>query len=262
MDESTIGERIRELRQGIFTQHDLAVAADVSVHTIRQLEQGRRQTASIATLARLARALGVDVGELLGRPPTALAAGESQRVVAIRDALASVDDLLGELDDVDAPDLTELARGVTYAFGLYWAGRYGQLAALLPGLLTEAAVAMHGAAASDTGRAADLAAQVHRIAASTLLHFGASDLGYLAAREALRLAALASDPLRVAAVHCSLAHVLMRQGRFLDAERISVAAAEQVEPTGGASPAQLSIFGGLVLRSRRRCPAEASRCGH
>jgi hypothetical protein len=87
-----------------------------------------------------------------------------------------------------------------------------------------------------------------RQAASALLHFGASDLGYLAAREALRLAVLASDPLRVAAVHCSLAHVLMRQGRFLDAERISVAAAEQVEPTGQASPAQLSIFGGLVLR--------------
>ncbi|HKR52206.1 MAG TPA: helix-turn-helix domain-containing protein [Pseudonocardiaceae bacterium] len=53
MADSTIGERIRELRQGIFTQHDLAVAADVSVHTIRQLEQGRRYTASIAMLARL-----------------------------------------------------------------------------------------------------------------------------------------------------------------------------------------------------------------
>jgi transcriptional regulator with XRE-family HTH domain len=249
VDEPTIGGRIRELRGGIFTQHDLAAAADVSVHTIRQLEQGRRQTASIATLARLARALGVDVGELLGRPPAVPAAGESQaRVVAIREALASVDDILGELDDVDAPDLTGLARGVTYAFGLYWAGRYGQLAALLPGLLTEAAVAVHGAVAADSGRAADLAAQVHRIAASALLHFGASDLGYLAAREALRLAGLASDPLRVAAVHCSLAHVLMRQGRFLDAERISVAAAEQLEPTGQVSPAQLSIFGGLVLR--------------
>jgi hypothetical protein len=107
---------------------------------------------------------------------------------------------------------------------------------------------MHGTTASHPGRAADLAAQVHRIAASTVFHFGASDLGYLAAREALRLAGLALDPLRVAVVHCSLAHVLMRQGRFLDAERISVAAAERVEPTGRASPAQLSIFGGLVLR--------------
>jgi hypothetical protein len=31
MAESTIGERIRELRRGIFTQTDLAAAADVCV---------------------------------------------------------------------------------------------------------------------------------------------------------------------------------------------------------------------------------------
>lgn len=245
----TIGERIRELRRGTYTQDDLAVAADVSVDVIRKLEQGRRHTASIATLARIARALGVDLGELLSRPRPAPAAGEPQAaVVAIRDALTSVDDLLGELDDADAPDLTELARSVTYAFGLYWAGRYGPLAALLPRLLTEAAAATHGATAAEMGRAADLAAQVHRITASALLHFGALDLGYLAAREALRLAALASDPLRVAAVHCSLGHVLIRQGRFVDAERVCVATAEQVEPTGQASPARLSIYGGLLLR--------------
>jgi hypothetical protein len=88
-----------------------------------------------------------------------------------------------------------------------------------------------------------LAAQVHRIAASALLHFGASDLGYIAAREALRLATLASDPLRVAAVHCSLAHVLMRQGRFLDAERVTVVTAVQIQPTR-----QPSVYGGLLLR--------------
>lgn len=245
----TIGERLRELRRGILTQHDLAAAADVSVDVIRKLEQGRRHTASIATLARIARALNVDLAELLGPARLPPAAGQGQGPVeAIRDALTSVDDLLGELDDADAPDLTELARGVTYAFGLYWAGRYGPLTALLPRLLTEAAAATHGAAASEAAWAADLAAQVHRIAASALLHFGALDLGYFAARESLRLAALASDPLRVAAVHCSLGHVLMRQGRFIDAERVCVAAAEQVEPTGQVSPARLSIFGGLVLR--------------
>jgi transcriptional regulator with XRE-family HTH domain len=72
MAELTIGEGIRELRKrAALTQYDLAVAAEVSVHTIRQLEQGRRQTASIATLVRLARALGVDLAELLGRPSAA-----------------------------------------------------------------------------------------------------------------------------------------------------------------------------------------------
>lgn len=249
MPEPMIGDRIRELRRGIFTQHDLAAAADVSVDVIRKLEQGRRHTASIATLARIARALGVEIAELLGRPRATPTAGEPQaRVAAVRDALTSVDDLLGELDDADAPDLTEFSRAVTYAFGLYWAGRYGPLTALLPRLLTEAAAATHGASASETGRAADLAAQVHRVAASALLHFGASDLAYSAAREALRLAALAPDRLRAAAVRCSLGHVLMRQGRFLDAERVCVATAEQLLPTGAASPAQLSIYGGLLLR--------------
>ncbi|MGH8921631.1 MAG: hypothetical protein ACRD0H_25400, partial [Actinomycetes bacterium] len=57
---------------------------------------------------------------------------------------------------------------------------------------------------ADSARAADLAAQVHRIAASALLHLGAP------------------DPLRAAAVRCSLGHVLMRQGRFVNAERVSV----------------------------------------
>ncbi len=250
MTEPSIGERIRALRKpAALTQNDLAAAAEVSVDVIRKLEQGRRQTSSIPTLARIAGVLGVDLAELLGPPrPPLTASGDQARVVAIRDALTSVDDLLGELDGADAPDLTEFGRAVTYAFGMYWAGRYGPLAALLPRLLTEAAAATHAAAASGTGQAADLAAQVHRIAASTLLHLGAPDLAYAAAREALRLAALAPDLLRAAAVRCTLGHVLMRQGRFIDAERVSVATAEQVQPTGQPSAAQLSVYGGLLLR--------------
>lgn len=249
MAEPTIGKRIRELRRPRYTQVDLAVAADISVDVIRKLEQGRRHTTSIATLARIARVLGVDLADLLASSrPVLAASGDQDPVIAIRDALTSVDDLLGELDDVDVPDLTEFSRAVTYAFGLYWAGRYGPLTAMLPRLLTEAAAATHGAAPADSARAADLAAQVHRIAASALLHLGAPDLGHVAAREGLRLAAWASDPLRAAAVRCSLGHVLMRQGRFVDAERVSVATAEAVQPHGDASTAQLSVYGGLLLR--------------
>lgn len=249
MAEPTIGKRIRELRRPRYTQVDLAVAADISVDVIRKLEQGRRHTTSIATLARIARVLGVDLADLLASSrPVLAASGDQDPVIAIRDALTSVDDLLGELDDVDVPDLTEFSRAVTYAFGLYWAGRYGPLTAMLPRLLTEAAAATHGAAPADSARAADLAAQVHRIAASALLHLGAPDLGHVAAREGLRLAAGASDPLRAAAVRCSLGHVLMRQGRFVDAERVSVATAEAVQPHGDASTAQLSVYGGLLLR--------------
>lgn len=245
-----IGERLRELRKSSsYTQDDLAAAADVSVDVIRKLEQGRRHTASIGTLHRIARALDVDIAELLGRPRTTLAAGEDQaRVGAIRDVLTSVEDLLGELDGADAaPDLTELSRAVTYAWGARWAGRYGPLAAMLPRLLAEAAAATHGATATGVGRAADLASQVHQITAEILLDLGALDLGYVAAREALRLAALTPDPLRAAATRSTLGHVLIRQGRFVDAERVYVTTAEGLQPSGEVSTPHLSVYGGVLL---------------
>ncbi|MGH3870321.1 MAG: helix-turn-helix domain-containing protein [Pseudonocardiaceae bacterium] len=249
MTDPTIGERIRALRRPTYTQTDLAAAADVSVDVIRKLEQGRRQTASIATLARIARVLDVDVAELLSSCRPAASAGDGQvRIWAIRNALTSVDGLLGELDGADAPDLTELARAITYAWGAFWSGRYGTLAAILPRLLTEVAAATHEAAAAGDGHAADLAAQVHQITASTLLRFDAPDLSHVAAREALRLAAVAPDPLRVASARYTLGHVLIRQGRFVDAERVCVATAEQMQPRGRPSTAQLSVYGGVLLR--------------
>ncbi|MGH3718439.1 MAG: helix-turn-helix domain-containing protein [Pseudonocardiaceae bacterium] len=92
MTEPTIGERIRALRKPICTQHDLAAEADVSVDVIRKLEQGRRRTASIGTLHRIARALGVEIAELLGPSRPVSTTGEDQPGVgAIREALTSVD---------------------------------------------------------------------------------------------------------------------------------------------------------------------------
>ncbi len=245
----TIGERIRTLRKPTFTQHDLAAAADVSVDVIRKLEQGRRHTASIATLARIARVLGVDLAELLGPSRPAGTISEDQGPVgAIRDMLTGVDDLLGELDDIDVPNLDELERAVIYAWGSFYAGRYGQLAALLPRLLADAQAALHAASSADSARVADLAAQVHQLTAGTLVRFDATDLGHVAAREAMRLAALVPNPLRAASARYIFGHVLIRQGRFIDAERVSVATAEQVQPNGQASMAQLSVYGGLLLR--------------
>jgi hypothetical protein len=132
--------------------------------------------------------------------------------------------------------------------GSFYAGRYGPLAALLPRLLTDAQAAVHAATVADSGRAADLSAQVHQLTAGALVRFDAVDLGHVAAREALRLAALAPDPLRAASARYIFGHVLIRQGRFIDAERVAVATAEQVQPTGAASAAQLSVYGGLLLR--------------
>ncbi|MBV9139657.1 MAG: helix-turn-helix transcriptional regulator [Pseudonocardiales bacterium] len=179
--ELTLGERIRRLRnEAVMTQDDLAATANVSTDLIRKLEQGQRQTASLASLSRIAAALNVDLGVLLGPTRSAAAARRDRpQIVAIRDALTNVADTLGELDGVDVPDL--------------------------------------------------------------------ADLGHVAAREALRLAAGALDPLRLASARSCLGHVLILQGRYADAERVHVATAQQLEPTGQVSAAHWSVYGGLLL---------------
>ena len=96
--ESVIGERLKRLRHGaVMTQDDLAAAAGVSTDLIRKLKQGRQHTASIGSLRRIAAALDVDLGELLGRENMPDAAPDAG-VVALRQAVADVADLLGEVE--------------------------------------------------------------------------------------------------------------------------------------------------------------------
>jgi transcriptional regulator with XRE-family HTH domain len=116
--ESTIGERIKRLRHDAgMTQDDLAAAADVSTDLIRKLEQGRRHTASIGSLHRIAAALDVDLGELLGRQSMPDAAPDAG-VVALRQAVADVTDLLGDVEG-EPLSLRDAERSVTYLRGMY-----------------------------------------------------------------------------------------------------------------------------------------------
>ncbi|MGB8198167.1 MAG: transcriptional regulator, partial [Pseudonocardiaceae bacterium] len=87
-----------------------------------------------------------------------------------------------------------------------------------------------------------------QVTARTLVRFGAADLGHVAAREALRLATGAPDSLRLASACDTLGFVLINQGRYGDAERVSVATAKQVQPTAQASTAHWSVYGGVLLR--------------
>lgn len=250
MNEPTIGERIKRLRHGaVMTQDDLAAAAGVSTDLIRKLEQGRRHTASIGNLHRIATALDVDLGELLGRARPQRCTDEGKALVLpIRDALTPINDLTGLVDGTDVPTVAMLARSVTYGWGAHWGGRYGLLAAMLPDLLAQSRAVLRDCPVAERPQAVDLAAQVQQLTAGTLLGLGAADLAHTAARESLRLAADGDDPLRDAAARDKLGRVLIRQGRFADAERVVVAAAENFQPRGNASTAQLSVYGGLLLR--------------
>jgi transcriptional regulator with XRE-family HTH domain len=248
VDEPSIGERIRTLRAGVMTQHELAVTADVSVDLVRKLEQGRRHTASISSLHKIARALQVDTAELLARATPLPSSQLDCGIVAMRHALTSIDVLFDEAgEDGEPVSVAEAKRTVEYAWGCYWAGRYEMLAGLLPGLLCQVRAARRAASIAERASAAELSAELHQVAACTLVHLGYPDPAFLALRDGLAAAEEGDDELRPATLRCSLAWLLLTQGRYAEATAVAQRTAATVEPRGDVSAAHMSVWGSLLI---------------
>ncbi|MQA11933.1 MAG: helix-turn-helix domain-containing protein [Pseudonocardiaceae bacterium] len=243
-----IGERIRELRNGWFTQQELATAAGVSVDIVRKLEQGQRHTASVPTLARIARALDVEMAALLAKPTPPPSSEPDSGIVAIRRVLTAVDDLTGDgTADVEPVSLGEAERTVEYLWGAYWGGRYELLASLLPNALTQLRATHRGATTTDAPRTACLLARAYQAAGDTLVHMGQTDAAFLAIREALAAANQGDDPLLNAALRVSVAWQMLVQGRYDDSAKVALSAASEIAPTGDVSNSQLSAYGLLTV---------------
>lgn len=248
--QPTIGQRIRELRGKLLTQVELATRAGVSVDLIRKLEQERRHTVSITSLHRIARALDVDTAELLAKARPIPTADPATGVVAIRRALTTVDDILVDEDDHhDIADAVDADRTVTYAWGCYWSGKYDLLADLLPGALVRLRAGERATSSEQRPTAAERLAELHQITGCTLVHLGQPDAAFVALRAALTIADRGDDRLQAATLRGSLAWLLLTQGRYDEARRLAVHAAEQVEPEGTAPPPAVSVFGSLLLTS-------------
>ncbi len=244
--ESTIGERIKRLRNcALMTQDDLAAAAGVSTDLIRKLEQDRRQTASIRSLHRIAAALDVDLGELLGRENMPDAVPDAG-VVALRRAVADVTDLLGDVEG-EPLSLRDAERSVTYLWGTYWSGKYHQLTGLIPRALTGLRATLHAADSATRPKAAEQLAWGYWVAASTLTHLREPDAAFMAVRRAVDLAAGGDDELLAAALKGSVSWQLMVSGRFAEAERVAVRTAQSIEPSGDVPVQNLSAYGSLLI---------------
>jgi transcriptional regulator with XRE-family HTH domain len=116
--------RLRRLRG--FTQEGLADRADVSRDLVAKLEQGRRRSARITSLARLAAALDVEVSALLERaqPGRAAEDGDAGVVVAPRSgrdgsqsAPTSMAVALGARLPSDDDELREELREIDRSYG-------------------------------------------------------------------------------------------------------------------------------------------------
>ena len=238
-----IGERVRALRQNRYprmTQRELADAAGISVDVISKLEQGSKQTALLVTLHQIARALDVNVSDLLGadqRIDQDSSTGDAG-VIAIRRALLA----RSAADGPAVPD-GDLDRSVNFAWGAYWHGRYDTLGATLPELITQARTSNR---LSGTPRSAVRLADSYGVTASTLVHLGELDLAYLAMDRALSTAEHGDDPLYRAALNGWMSWLLLHQTGTLD-EAYAVAVTAAGDLRGNDDPRALSVWGSLLL---------------
>ncbi|AIG81357.1 Putative transcriptional regulator (plasmid) [Amycolatopsis japonica] len=250
MDEraESLASTIKTKRKNVkMTQRELAERADLSIATIRALEQGLR-TGSVGTLQAVAHALDVTIADLLAKAKALPGDSPDSGIVAIRRVLTSVDDLLDDVVETDEPvSLRATSRDSTYAWGAYWGGRYEELTALLAQAMIRARAAEHASPTKDREAVADKLAQLYQVASCTLVHLGHPDTAWLAWDRAKQAAKRGSDPLRVSALQGSASWLLLTEGRYEDSVQVATRAAEKIEVDGKASLPQLSVYGNLML---------------
>lgn len=248
----TIGDRVRALRDfRDVTQEELAQRAGCSVDTIRKLEQGVRSTASLATLHALAAALDVELDRLLGQPTVTPSAPDDGGLLALRDAIQDIDAIPGvpptELAD-GAPTPDAWMQQVATATDLYWAGGYTELSGVLPLLLRDGRAVARDAHTSIAERVWGRLALAYQLAACLAAQAGHADWAFAAVEKELAAAERASDPLMSGMGVSTLSWVLLRQGRWEQAQSVAERKADALEPSiRRATPQEYAVYGNLLI---------------
>jgi transcriptional regulator with XRE-family HTH domain len=246
-----LGRTVRRLRRlASLTQEELAERSGVSVDVIRQLEQGRKQSARLPTLHALANGLGVELTTLLGDPPAVASTGENDgpRFVAVRRAIMPA---LGAPEPEPAgPGFSpeRLRERIAEGWTHYHAAEFDTVMTALPGLITDARAA--AASAEDATRATGLAAlaKALQLAGHVAVRMGKTDLALTSLERAADAARRSTDPLLPAMIVNSVAWTYQRQGRLDDALAIALRAAGDLADAALTGTADgLKVWGALTM---------------
>ncbi|WP_245818756.1 helix-turn-helix domain-containing protein [Haloechinothrix alba] len=243
--------RLRKARD--LSQERLAESASVGVDTVARIEQGLRVTCRPATLRRLAAALDVTVDVLLGQTTTRDSADLD--VAPLRCAITAGHHIPGLHDDTGAA-----REGVTahvllsdahQAWRAYVDGRHAELIHVLPELLTVSRQLIDIAGCDDKARAYRALSTAYRVSAGLAGRLDLDDLAWTAAERGLDAARYSDAPDEESAITIRyLTWTLVRQGRFEQAERVAVQAAEQIQPAMfDQNDTRAGVFGNLLFNA-------------
>lgn len=239
----TLGKRMAHARGGIITQAKLAGLVGISLSYIKKIEAGEK-VPSTPVLHRIARVLDVSLDDLVGNRPAFPSDDLDAGIVAIRQVLTPIDDLI-DADEVEPVSLVEAQREVDRGWGGYWFGRFEKLTEDLPSAIAKLrATARH----LEQPRAHELYASLLHLSACTLVHLGQPDPAWIAIRAALEESRRGSDPLLEATLRGSVGWQLLVQGRYRESRDVVLKAAADVEPQGDVSDQHLSVHGSLLLQ--------------
>ena len=205
---------------------------------LSQVERGVRDVDRVSVLVEMAKALRVELAELVGQPFALRPADGSHEYVkaaAIRAALTDIRPSNGNGSD-GALDLDGLAAAVREFQATYQAARYLAAGEMVTGLAHRAQDAVSSARrGDDRRRALRLLAEVYASTAALLSRVGEAGLSWVAADRAVLVAQHTGDPELVALGIYRLAQALLRAGEVDDAYRVATGAAGDLTGSGAAS---------------------------
>ena len=241
----TIGYQLRRLRRlRGFTQEELADRANVSRDLVAKLEQGRRQSARIASLASLAHALDVELSAFVTPVgPVPVSITDSRH----RESRGAV----GRWNS--ATTLLAAAGLVDRVHHAYQTARYSEAAGLLPSVTNAVDALVAEAPTNERRDALRLQTSVSIAAAKLATKAGDADAGRSAAERARSAAEAAEDRFGQAAATYQLTCALLRGERREQAEALAVCCAEKLRGTDADSVTwrgALTLIGAIIAAGR------------
>ncbi|MFD8914832.1 helix-turn-helix domain-containing protein [Streptomyces sp. NPDC059575] len=234
-----------------WTQEQLAEEADLSVGTVRKVEQGG--TVSVETIHALARALGTTTSSLFASEapaPVHEAEGDGPKLTELRRALMPPIGLTTAMPEpTDIRDLHSIQSDIDDSHSLYQVDRYDSVARRLPGILraSETAVALSEGEARE--QAVATRAGAFLLAGKYLTQVRRYDMAYHALSRAIVDARNVGETQLAATGVVGMGWLLLRQDRFDEAEQLAAVTAQEIEPRPStATPGQWAVWGELNLR--------------
>jgi transcriptional regulator with XRE-family HTH domain len=200
-EKMTIGERVAfyRRRRGL-AQIVLAGLVARTEDWLSRVENNKIEIDRLSVIRRIAEALDVTIGDLVGDPTLLEWTPESgvRTVPALRAALMDYRQFTPGLASTRPPDeppnLDAVERDVAELFSAYQASRYGYLTGRAPLVLSDALLAVRLADDDAKRRGNALLALAYQASVSVLTKLGEGDLAWIASERGLAAAQQAENP--------------------------------------------------------------------